>query len=175
MDTSPQLSPEQLIGKLEMILAAAARHIRQIPDDRLDQKLMDRDRTYRELTYHIFRIAEALLDVAGGELLTYSYYTDNPPDEIQTVAQIGEYGDGVRARVTEWWAGLEDKSCRQTANTYFGEKPLHEVLERSTWHCAQHVRQICMALEEFMGITPDQPLTMTDFEGLPIPEKVWDD
>ena len=174
VDTRPQLSPAELVAKYDMILEAAARHIRQIPDDRLGGRILDRDRTYRELTYHIFRIAEALLDTANGAELTVSYYSDNPPAEMQTVEQIAGFGDGVRERLATWWAGYSHKSGDAIVKTYFGQKPLHEVLERSTWHSGQHVRQIVMAMEEFMGVKPENPLTSADFAGLPMPEKVWD-
>ena len=51
---------------------------------------------------------------------------------------------------------------------------MREVLDRTTWHAAQHVRQTMMILEQ-LGITPDTPLTADDLAGLPLPEKVWDD
>ncbi len=174
VDTKPQLSPQELVEKYDMILGAAARHIRQIPDDQLGGKLLDRDRTYRELTYHVFRIAEALIDTADGGELTVSYYHDNPPAEMQTIEQIASFGDDVRARLNAWWDGYSHKDGTAIVDTYFGKKPLHEVLERSTWHSGQHVRQIVMAMTEFMGVTPDNPLTDKDFTGLPLPEKVWD-
>ena len=174
VDTKPQLSPQELVQKYDMILGAAARHIRQIPDDQLGGKLLDRDRTYRELTYHVFRIAEALMDTADGGELTVSYYHDNPPAEMQTIEQIASFGDDVRARLNAWWDGYSHKDGTAIVDTYFGKKPLHEVLERSTWHSGQHVRQIVMAMTEFMGVTPDNPLTDKDFAGLPLPEKVWD-
>ena len=174
VDTKPQLSPQELVEKYDMILGAAARHIRQIPDDQLGGKLLDRDRTYRELTYHVFRIAEALIDTADGGELTVSYYHDNPPAEMQTIEQIASFGDDVRARLKAWWDGYSHKDGTAIVDTYFGKKPLHEVLERSTWHSGQHVRQIVMAMTEFMGIAPDNPLTDKDFIGLPLPEKVWD-
>ena len=174
VDTTPQLSPQELVEKYDMILGAAARHIRQIPDDQLGGKLLDRDRTYRELTYHVFRIAEALMDTADGGELTVSYYHDNPPAEMQTIEQIASFGDDVRARLNAWWDGYSHKDGTAIVDTYFGKKPLHEVLERSTWHSGQHVRQIVMAMTEFMGITPENPLTDEDFAGLPLPEKVWD-
>lgn len=174
VDTRPQLSPDQLIGKYDLILRAAARHTRQISDDQLGGKILDRDRTYRELTYHIFRIAEALLDTANGATLTVSYYADKPPAEMQTSAQIADFGDSVRNRLLDWWKSYPHKSGDQIVKTYFGDKPLHEVLERSTWHSGQHVRQIVMALEKFIGVPPDAPLTAADFSGLPMPEKVWD-
>ncbi len=174
VDTKPQLSPQELVEKYDMILGAAARHIRQIPDDQLGGKLLDRDRTYRELTYHVFRIAEALMDTADGGELTVSYYHDNPPAEMQTIEQIASFGDDVRARLNSWWDGYSHKDGTAIVDTYFGKKPLHEVLERSTWHSGQHVRQIVMAMTEFMGVIPDNPLTDKDFTGLPLPEKVWD-
>ena len=48
------------------------------------------------------------------------------------------------------------------------------VLERTTWHCGQHVRQLMMVLE-MLGIQPDRPPSKETFAGLPMPDKVWDD
>ena len=174
VDTRPQLSPAELVAKYDMILEAAARYTRQIPDDKLGGNIFDRDRTYHELTYHVFRIAEALLDTANGAELTVSYYSDKPPAEMQTVEQIANFGDEVRERLVTWWAGYPHKSGDAIVNTYFGQKPLHEILERSTWHSGQHVRQIVMAMEKLMGVKPENPLTSSDFAGLPMPEKIWD-
>jgi len=174
VDTRPQLSPAELVAKYDMILAAAARHIRQMPDDQMAGKILDRDRTYRQLTYHIFRIAEALMDTANGGELTVSYYKDDPPGDMQTVEQIASFGDDVRNRLNHWWTDYPHKAGDAIVRTYFGQKPLHEVLERSTWHSGQHVRQIVMAMETFMGVTPENPLTAEDYAGLPMPEKVWD-
>ena len=174
VDTSPQLSPEELIAKLDMIVLAAQRFIRQIPDDRLGENIKDRPRSLRDLGYHIFRIVEALVEVAEGAELTYSYYQDKPPADIQTGEQIATYGEGVRQSLNAWWNGRENKDCQAEVETYFGTKPLHEVMERSTWHPGQHLRQIMMVLEG-MDVAPDQPLAAEDFAGLPMPEKVWDD
>jgi hypothetical protein len=46
------------------------------------------------------------------------------------------------------------------------------VVERSSWHSAQHLRQL-MALLERWGIAPDKPVTAADLAGLPLPEGVW--
>jgi hypothetical protein len=175
VDTSPTLSPAELVDKYDLILETAARHIRQIPDDQLGGQILDRERSYRELTYHIFRITEALVDCANGKELTFSYYQDTPPADMQSFEQIASFGDGVRDNFREWWASYPNKGGDALVNTYFGEKPLHEVLERSPWHSGQHGRQLVMAMEKFMSITPDRPLTAADYEGLPLPDKVWDE
>jgi hypothetical protein len=57
--------------------------------------------------------------------------------------------------------------------TSYGEQELHEVFERSTWHSAQHVRQLGAVLERF-GIPPEGRLTKEDLQGLPLPERIWE-
>jgi hypothetical protein len=57
--------------------------------------------------------------------------------------------------------------------TYYGEQPLHHVMERCTWHSAQHARQIIAVLERY-GIAPDGPLTADDYAGLPMPAGLWE-
>ncbi|MDH3702134.1 MAG: DinB family protein [Alphaproteobacteria bacterium] len=174
VDAGPTLSPPELVEKLDMVLAAAQRFWRQMPDDALTRKLPNRDRTYRVLAHHIFRIPEAFLEMTEGATLTYELLTSKPPENIQTVEQVTAYGQDIRDRLKSWWRGLEDVTGDQRVPTYYGEQPLHEVLERTTWHAAQHVRQTMMILEQ-LGITPEQPLTADDLAGLPVPEKVWDD
>jgi hypothetical protein len=47
------------------------------------------------------------------------------------------------------------------------------VMERTTWHCGQHVRQWFMLLD-MAGITPPVTLDDTAFAGLPMPSSIWD-
>ena len=57
--------------------------------------------------------------------------------------------------------------------TYYGAQSLHELMERTTWHCGQHVRQYMMLLEK-EGVSHHQPLKPPDFTKLPFPQNVWD-
>lgn len=170
----PQLSMPELVDKMEIVLAAAERLWRQMPNERLGDKLPNRDRSFRILGHHIFRIPEAFLEMAEGDTLTYEKLVEGPPADMTTVEQITDYGHDVRERFRKWWLGVEDVTGDQTVPTYYGDQPILEVLERTTWHAAQHVRQTRMILEQ-MGITPDRPLSPQDLAGLPVPEKVWDD
>ena len=175
-DDTPALAPGELVQRLDRVLAAAQRLIRQLPADRLDDDVLERKRTYRELAYHTFRIAEAFVEVTieARGAIALADLTSQAPDSIRTTDDIIVYGEGVRRLVQGWWAQEEDRECARIVPTYWGEQKLHLVLERMTWHPAQHVRQLAMLLEKF-GIKPDRPLTDAELAGLPVPEKVWDD
>jgi hypothetical protein len=60
------------------------------------------------------------------------------------------------------------------ADVYYGEQTLHEFLERSVWHAAQHTRQLQLVVEK-LGLKPNPALTAADLAGLPLPDHVWDD
>jgi glutaredoxin len=168
-----RLSPAALIEKLDMVLAAAARYVRQIPEPRLALPFRNRNRPVRALAHHVFRIPEAFLEVAPAGPLDYERIMKEAGAELRTGEDIAGYGDAVRARFRQWWRDYPDKTCAAEMDTYFGRHSLHEVLERTVWHPAQHVRQLMLILEE-AGIEPDRRLTMQDLAGLPLPEKAWD-
>ena len=170
------LSPEALFDKWIIVLRAAQRYVRQIPNSRLMERAIDnRDRSIRLLSHHIFRIGEAFLETAIDDV---EYWTNNanvPPanGSCMTGAEISAYGDGVINRIENWWSRLEDKSCRQKVKTFYGTPPMHQLFERSTWHSAQHARQMIAVLER-LGLEPDVRLTSEDLAGLPLPERIWE-
>src|SRR5690349_21724973 len=66
-----QLSPEQLMQKMDLVLTAAARFIRQIPQDELEKPFRNRNRPKRVLGHHIFRIVEGFLEsMKDGKILS---------------------------------------------------------------------------------------------------------
>jgi hypothetical protein len=170
------LPPEILFDKWITVLRASQRYVRQIPDARLTERAIDnRDRSIRLLSHHIFRIGEAFLETALDDV---EYRTNNanvPPAQgsCTTGVAIAAYGDGIIERIENWWARLADKTCRQKVKTFYGTPPMHQLFERSTWHSAQHARQIIDVLER-CGIEPDSRLTANDLAGLPLPERIWE-
>ncbi len=169
----PELSPPELVDRLDLILSAAGRYTLQMPAAEFATQLPNRPRSYRALLYHIFRIPDAFLEMTRGRTLDYEMLVAPPPAELRTTADIAAYGEGVRRGVRAWWNARGDKTCSEPVPTYYGAQPLHEVLERTTWHPCQHARQL-MSLLERLGIPPDGPLSAEDLAGLPLPEGVWD-
>jgi glutaredoxin/uncharacterized damage-inducible protein DinB len=170
-----RLAPQALVDKWLHVLRAAQRHARQIPAAKLDERaVQSRDRSIRDLAYHVYQVPDSFLQAVedGVEDLT-SVYNAPPPAAVKNVEQIAAYGRDVEKRLENWWNGLRDKSCRQSVKTYYGERPLHELLERCTWHSAQHARQIIAVLER-LGIEPQGRLTAADYAGLPMPKGLWE-
>jgi glutaredoxin len=166
----------ELVSRLVTIQQAAQRLFAQIPDDKLGQQLPNRPRSYAQLAYHIFNIADAFLEhEVQGLPLKEGAYNRVPPPEMKTKEQILDYGRNVLSGIETWWHGPgQTASFDAKASVYYGNVTLHDYLERTTWHSGQHVRQMMMVLG-MLGIAPDRPIGKETFDGLPMPDKVWDD
>ena len=170
------LPPAELIRKWVLVLRAAQRYMRQIPAERLNERVIDnRDRSIRLMGHHVFRIGEAYLETVIDGVEYWIQHANVPPKDgtFTTGEEFVRYGDDVIARLQKWWDGLADKSCRQSLKTYYGMQPMHQLFERSTWHSAQHARQLLAVLDR-LGIEPDGRLTKEDLAGLPLPERLWE-
>ena len=170
------LPPTELIKKWELALRAAQRYVRQMPSERLEELVIpNRPRSIRLMSHHIFRIGEAFLESAvEGKEYAIAHANKPPADgTFNSGKEIADYGEQVIARLRKWWDQVPDKTLSNEIKTYYGMQPMHMVFERSTWHSAQHARQLIHVLERF-GIEPDVPLTSQDLAGLPLPERLFE-
>lgn len=169
------LAPEELVARIDAILAGAQRFAAQIPEHELDTLLPGRPRTYRQLTYHIFQIPDVFLDrVEYDAPYTYEALISRLPSGMQSRQDLLDYAARVRTRLDAWWQSAgRATDFAQPGKVYYGDVSLHEVLERTAWHSGQHTRQLMLTLDK-LGISPQDPLTAANFAGLPMPENVWD-
>ena len=170
------LPPDQLIKKWVLVLRALQRYVRQMPTARINENVIEnRQRSIRLLAHHAFRIAEAYLEsVIDGKEYAVQHANVPPKDGTHlTGDEIAAYGEGVIGRLQKWWDQVPDKSLSTKIKTYYGMQPMAMVFDRSTWHSAQHARQLIHVLERF-GIEPDGRLTPQDLAGLPLPERLFE-
>ncbi len=169
------LAPRDMLARINGVLSGARRFWAQVPDDKLDDMLPGRPRSYRQLAYHIFNIPDVFLDhVENDAPYTYEALAGAIPEDMTTKDDLLDYGARVQERLNNWWeGGGKDTDFDQPGDVYYGDVTLHEVLERTGWHSGQHTRQLMLTLEK-LEIAPDQPLTDADFAGLPMPGEVWD-
>ena len=169
--SGPELSTDELAARVTKFMDAALELIPLMPADRLDTHVPGRPRSYRTLAFHLFRVVDAFLDANENVTLVQAMFREEPAPDAGTAALVA-YGAKVRDRFRAWWqAG--DTAPSKTLQTYYGPQSLHELMERTTWHSGQHVRQYMMLLEK-EGVTHHRPLVASDFARLPMPQNVWD-
>ena len=103
--TTP-LPIEILVTKLDVILTAAQRYILQVPDSCLNKTLPGRKRTIRELSYHIFHIAECFIRATSGIALDDNELNALPGNDLRTTKDLATYGINVTKAVQNWWPAL---------------------------------------------------------------------
>ncbi len=166
------LPVEELHRRLDIVLDAAQRYAELVPEGELSTDIPDRPRSIGEIIYHLFSIPESFLDhEAGTPLRSYKpelEWTNRSPEVLTT------YGEHVQVRLRDYFEGPgEERDWTETADVYYGDPSVHEFFERTTWHAGQHARQLEWVLTEKYGIDVD-PIDPEIWEGLPMPEKVWD-
>ena len=125
--------------------------------------------------HHVYQIPVAFLEMEEqGRTLTYESMVEAPPDGMRNSAAVADHGEAVRARFAAWRSRVAEADFSGRVPTYFGGTTRHEMLERTVWHTAQHVRQVASLLER-AGVAADRPLDADDLQGLPLTDKVWDE
>ncbi len=170
-----KLSPAELAGRLDRILSLTSRLILALPPESLAYKPAKRDRDLLNLGFHVFRLALAFAD--GMDLGEFPYrwlqerVPEAPPD-FKDGAAVARYGALVRGRLGGWFEGAADSEYARIIKVYYGPQSGHDLLERTTWHAAQHLRQLHVVATE-LGVSLPDPLPVADFEGLPMPASLW--
>jgi hypothetical protein len=161
-----------LAARLDRILAAVEGLVARIDAQRFGWKPPERDRSVGDLAYHAFRVGLSFIDAFDRDDLPESWFGERAPADLRDGPALARYGALVRARLTGWFEGAAGDDFTRMVHTYYGPQGAHELLERTTWHAGQHLRQL-YDLAARLGIEPPTPLKPELFEGLPLPESVW--
>jgi glutaredoxin len=169
-----RLPPEELMERMFYFIDTALALADQLPVDQLDyHPIPNRDRSLFGLSYHTFQVPESFYEtVANGSTDLMKYFDSPPPADVTRPADIRRYGESVRAKIKAWWDAQADRSLDGTVETFYGTQPTHKFLERSTWHTAQHVRQVNAVLDD-LRVTLSRRVDETLYRGLPMPEGLW--
>jgi hypothetical protein len=104
--------------------------------------------------------------------LPEAWLQDKAPPDLREGAAVARYGALVQGRLGGWFEGASPREYERVIDVYSGPQSGHDLLERTTWHAAQHLRQLHALVEE-LGIAPPEPLPVADFDGLPLPAGLW--
>jgi glutaredoxin len=168
----PALTEAVLVARLLAVLDEAASRAALLPEATLHEPLPGRKRTRLDLAHHLGCVVVALLDGVQGGALTYEHFLRKPPERLRSGADAAEGLRQVARALAQWWVANASRLPAEI-DTYYGRQALHGALERTTWHAAQHLRQLAAVLEKdgvAMALLPQELLA-----GLPLPIAVWDD
>ena len=167
-----RLSPPVLAARLDRILATTEGLLHHVDVAHFPWKPPERDRTLGDLGYHVFRVGLSFIDAVDRNELPASWFGEKAPGDLRDGPALARYGALVRARIAGWFEGAGGDEFSRVVRTYYGSQDAHELLERTTWHAGQHLRQL-YDLAARLSIQPPEPLKTELFEGLPMPASVW--
>ena len=170
--TATQLPPRELARRLDRILESAQGLVQRFDAAQLDVIPPERKRSTRDLGFHIFRVGLSFIDTMDQGRMPDTWFEERAPVGMSDGGDVARWGALVRARIAGWFEGVRDDEFERVLEIYYGPQGAHDLLERTAWHCAQHLRQLYV-LAERMGVTAPAPLPTDSFKGLPLPDALW--
>ena len=133
----PQLAPQELKHRQGKLLTWLDAVIDTLPSDTFDIPIPGRDRTVWTLIEHVCEIGQVYRRVAIQQA-----DFDSAAAEAEVHPRHNRHE--LQSAIASLQAALiaENENYARVIETYFGEASLHVVLERCTWHIAQHLRQL---------------------------------
>jgi hypothetical protein len=167
-----KLAPAVLAQRLDIVLDTNQQLMRIVPDRHMNWRPPERNRTLRSLGYHVFRLSLAFVDGMDMGEFPETWLLDEAPDDLPDGPAIARYGALVRGRISGWFEGASPSEFQRVIKVYYGPQSGHDLLERTAWHAAQHLRQLYV-LAARLDITPPVPMPVDAFKGLPLPDALW--
>jgi DinB superfamily len=166
-----RLAPRALATRLDEVLAAAHAILSAMGKAHVDWVPPERKRTVRDLGYHVFRLALAYIDAMDRGRFPEGPLQETAPEGLHDGPAVARYGALVRGRLAGWFEGASDDEFARIIDVYYGPESGHALLERTTWHAAQHVRQLHDCARR-LGVAAPAP-SPTLFVDLPLPAALW--
>ena len=178
------LGVAEMIARAVAIVDAALRFGRQLPRPRYHDALPGRpQRSYFMLVNHVVGHLRRLVlvaenpgtdysDVAVYAAAGYQVGTEDLVEPGLSVDDIAQRADDLKGRALAWLDTDDDPD--RSVEVFYGTVPLRQVIESNTYSIAQHTRQL-QAVITFLGLRPDGPIGPQQYDGLNLPEALWDE
>ena len=161
-----------LAEKYDIVLNGAIRATQQLTDSQLQQEVPWRPWSVRDCIVHIISFPElAWLSHRQGSMTPDDMAASNVRiKDVATVETIIQYGHGVLANIDEFLKNGDTASFDRVVPAHYGgEVTVVELLNIILSHSTHHLKQIYYYMEQDLGITPLDPVTEADTEGIVTP------
>ncbi|MBI4234490.1 MAG: DinB family protein [Chloroflexi bacterium] len=163
-----------MLEKFDLVLSAAIRATRQIPQDKLDWSSPDRRRVLREFTYHLFDrpyVAMKSYDANSYSAEDIGRYVEEAKASPDAEA-IAQYGEKVRFQIREFLSRATPAMLQTAINSYFGPSTVGQLMDLGLGHSVHHLKQLYHFMR-LLGIEPQSPLGEKEFEGIAVPTELF--
>ena len=161
-----------LAEKYDIVLNGAIRATQQLTDSQLQQEVPWRPWSVRDCIVHIISFPElAWLSHKQGSMTPDDMAASNVRiKDVATVETIIQYGHGVLANIDEFLKNGDTASFDRVVPAHYGgEVTVVELLNIILSHSTHHLKQIYYYMDQDLGITPLDPVTEADTEGIVTP------
>jgi uncharacterized damage-inducible protein DinB len=161
-----------LAEKYDIVLNGAIRATQQLTDSQLQQEVPWRPWSVRDCIVHIISFPElAWLSHKQGSMSTDDMAASNVRiKDVATVETITQYGNQVLANIDGFLKSGDTASFDRVVPAHYGgEVTVSELLNIILSHSTHHLKQMYWHMEDGLGITPLNPVTEADTEGIVTP------
>jgi len=164
---------EWLADKYEQILSAACRATPQFSQEQLDMDVPWRPWTGRKTIMSFPEVAYLSHEV-GSMSQDDMRASDDRLKDVYTADEMIEYGNKVRRDIVAFLnSGNTEAFDREVPAHYGGEVTVLELLNIILSHSTHHLKQVYHYMQTNLGITPVNPASEADFEGIQTPEALF--
>ena len=161
-----------LAEKYDIVLNGAIRATQQLTDSQLQQEVPWRPWSVRDCIVHIISFPElAWLSHKQGSMTPDDMAASNVRiKDVADVETITQYGHGVLANIDDFLKNGDTASLDRVVPAHYGgEVTVVELLNIILSHSTHHLKQIYYYMEQDLVITPLDPVTEADTEGIVTP------
>ncbi len=166
-----------LAGKYDTMLGATLRAIRQLSNAQLQQHLPWREHwTLRDLMMHVLSFPElAWRSHQHGSMSTDDMRAAATQlRDVMTSAAIAAYGEGVRQQIIAFLQSNDTAAFERVVPAHYGgEVTVLELLTIILSHSTHHLKQAYWFITHELGVSPVNPVTDDDLEGIATPAALF--
>ena len=162
-----------LAEKYDKILHAAIRATLQCSPEQLRRDVAWRPETLRDTIVHIVSFPElAWLSHRTGSMSTDDMQAGRARlAHVNDADAIAEYGEGVIRNIVEFLNSDNSEAFDRVVPAHYGgEVTVVELLNIILSHSTHHLKQIYWFMDTELGLTPVNPATAEDMEGIFTPQ-----
>jgi hypothetical protein len=142
-----RLDPVTLGRRLDDLLRAAERMIRDTPATKMDAPVPEGDRRLRDIAFRIFRLGLGYADGMDTGRFSDDWRHEPAPDDLRDGASIARYAALVRGRLAGWFEGASPREFTRIITTPGGPRSGHDLLAQVCAEVETQLGRLRLALE----------------------------